>query len=201
MFATSSRLTAVRFMRKIGCAAGACLALLALSSTPALAASTCEGQTFSQPFATLNDFNYYTLVAGSQFNGPSEGWRLSDGAQIVQATRPDGSIGGVLDVPEGSRAVSPPVCVTLLYPSARVYVRNMEGSAALRVAVAYASTGIVARVAGLRGENESWTVSAPFSVLPELGGAGEETRAVRFVFTGRSGDTQLYGLYVDPWMK
>ena len=199
MFATSSRLTAVRFMQKIGCAAGACLALLALSSTPALAASTCEGQTFSQPFATLNDFNYYTLVAGSQFNGPSEGWRLSDGAQIVEAKRPDGSSGGVLDVPEGARAVSPPVCVTLLYPSARVFVRNAEGGG-VRVAVAYASTGVVARVAGVRGQT-SWTASEPFSVLPELGGAGEEARYVRFVFTGRVGDTQLYGLYVDPWMK
>lgn len=201
MFASSSRLTAVRFTRKLGCAAGACLALLALSSTPALATSTCEGQTFSQPFAALNDFNYYTLVPQSRFNGPSEAWRLSGGAEIIKATRPDGSTGGVLDMPEGSRAVSPPVCVTLLYPSARVYIRNVEGAAALKVAVAYASTGVVARVAGIRGETEGWTASAPFSVLPELGGLGEETRDVRFVFTGKSGDTQLYGLYVDPYFK
>jgi len=179
--------------------AAACLALLAVSSAPALAASTCEGQTFSQPFEALGDFNYYTLVPGAQFNGPSEGWRLSDGAQIVEAKRPDGSSGGVLDVPEGARAVSPPVCVTLLYPSARVFVRNAEGGG-VRVAVAYASTGVVARVAGVRGQT-SWTASEPCGVLRELGGTGEEARYVRFVFTGRVGDTQLYGLYVDPWMK
>ena len=95
--------------------------------------------------------------------------------------------------------MSPPVCVTLLYPSARVFVRNAEGGG-VRVAVAYASTGVVARVAGVRGQT-SWTASEPFSVLPELGGAGEEARYVRFVFTGRVGATQLYGLYVDPWMK
>ena len=198
MLTTSSRPTSL-IARLAGCAAAACLALLAVSSAPALAASTCEGQTFSQPFEALGDYNYYTLVPGAQFNGPSEGWRLSDGAQIVEATRADGSRAGVLDVPEGARAVSPPVCVTLLYPSARVFVRNAEGGG-VKVAVAYASTGVVARVAGVRGQT-SWTASEPFSVLPELGGAGEEARYVRFVFTGRVGDTQLYGLYVDPWMK
>jgi hypothetical protein len=199
MHIISSRPTA-RIARIVGCVTAACLAVLAVSSAPALAASTCEGQTFSQPFEALGDYNYYTLVQGSQFNSPSEGWRLSDGAQIVESTGPDGSRGGVLDLPAGARAVSPPVCVTLLYPSARVYVRNSESGGVVRVAVAYAVTGIVARVAGIRAQT-GWSVSEPFSVLPELGGAGEETRQVRFIFTGRSGDTQLDGLYVDPWMR
>jgi hypothetical protein len=197
MLTISSQPTA-RITRRLSCLAVASLALLALSSAPALAASTCEGQSFSQPFAALGDSNYYTLVAGSQFNAPSEGWRLSDGAQIVEATRPDGSSGGVLDIPEGAHAVSPPVCVTLLYPSARAFISNAT-SGGLRVAVAYASTGVIARVAGIRGQ-AGWTLSEPFSVMPELGGAGEETRNVRFIFTGRSGDTHLYGLYVDPRM-
>ena len=74
MLTTSSRPTS-RITRLAGCVAAACLALLAISSAPALAASTCEGQTFSQPFEALGDFNYYTLVPGAQFNGPSEGWR------------------------------------------------------------------------------------------------------------------------------
>ena len=30
--------------------------------------AVCPGQTFSQPFETFKDSNYYTLVEGSEFN-------------------------------------------------------------------------------------------------------------------------------------
>jgi hypothetical protein len=205
MLITSSRSTARKLSSKLGGAAAACLLLLAISSSPALAASGCEGQTFSQPFASLGDNNSYTLVPGSQFDSASEGWQLSGGAHIAEATRPDGSSGGVLELPAGSRAVSPPVCVTLQYPSARVSIRrNGAGPAVVLASVVYASTGNAAMVAGIPAQSEAWTVSNPFNVLPQLGGRSEETREVRFVFAAASGSgttLQLYGLYVDPWSK
>jgi len=205
MLITSSRSTARKLSSKLGGAVAACLLLLAVSSSSALAASTCEGQSFSQPFESLGDDNSYTLVPGSQFDSASEGWQLSGGAHIAEATRPDGSSGGVLEMPAGSRAVSPPVCVTLSYPSARVSVsRNGAGHAILLAGVAYAGTGNAAVVAGIRASSELWTVSNPFNVLPQLGGSSEETREVRFVFAAVSGSgtsLQLYGLYVDPWNK
>jgi hypothetical protein len=127
-----SRPTASKVSRKLTCAATICLGLLGYSATSALAetgsvTATCEGQAFSQPFASLKDSNYYTLVEGGEFNSPSEGWELSNGAQIVEGTRPDGSTGGILDLPSGAVAVSPVTCVTLLYPTARMYVRNVKG--------------------------------------------------------------------------
>jgi hypothetical protein len=94
--------------------------------------------------------------------------------------------------------------VTLLYPSARVSVlRNGEGFGVVAVAVAYANTGNAAIVAGIHGQDGDWSVSSPFSVLPQLGGHSEETRQVRFVFVAASVRTsfQLFGLYVDPWMR
>ncbi len=131
--------------------------LLCLSAAPALAggltettreatgAAVCPGQSFSQPFSALGDYNYYTLVPGSEFNNPPEGWELRGGAQVVSTTVPNGSGGAALDLPSGSSAVSPPVCVTLRYPSARVYVGTLEGKAATAVAVSCLETKSEAR--------------------------------------------------------
>jgi hypothetical protein len=212
-----SRHTANRIARKFACAMSAGLTLLALSSASASAgtqlpllapevAPSCASQTFSQPFAALNDGNYYTLVPGSEFNGSSEGWTLANGAHVIQTTRPDGTNGGALDMPAGSIAVSPPVCVTLLYASARIWERGGEG-ASVSVSVAYAGTHSATKPkkAGRlqsEGEGQGWTLSEPFEVRPELGGNEEGSREVRFVFIASGkGHSQLYGLYLDPWMR
>jgi len=210
----SFRPTARKFTRKLGCAAGASLALLGLSSAPALAGTLteaagtalCPGQSFSQPFTALGDLNYYTLAPGSEFNNPPEGWELRGGAHVVSATRPDGSAGAALHLPSGSVAVSAPVCVTLLYPSARVYAQTLEGKAGVTVSVAYAETKSETKprqVDVLQTRQPTWELSDPFNVLPQLGGKAEEVREVRFVFAagGSSTNTLLYGLYVDPWMR
>jgi hypothetical protein len=208
----SSRPTAVRLTRKtLGAAAGLLIAL-AMSAEPALAASlgpetgVCSGQTFSQPFLALGDANAYTLVPGSEFNNPPEGWEFRAGAQVVATTLPNGSAGYALNLPSGSSAVSAPVCVTLKYPSARVYVRTLEGKAATAVAVSYFETKSEAKprqVGELKATPGSWEASEPFSVLPQLAGKGEEAHEVRFVFSagGSATSTLLYDLYVDPWMK
>src|SRR5690242_11511361 len=69
------------------------------TSTLNSAAALCPGQTFSQPFAALGDYNSYTLVPGSEFNNPPEGWELSGGARVVPATLPNGSSGSALELP------------------------------------------------------------------------------------------------------
>jgi len=170
-------------------------------------AATCEGQTFAQPFEAFGDYNYYTLVAGSQFNGPEEGWTLSGGAKIVSAGRPDGSSGGVLSLPKGAQAVSPPQCVTLQYPTARAWLsRSSEPHGTLVTQVLYSTGKGVATaetVAKLQAEN-AWSPSETFEVRPELGGEAEGPRPVRFVFSSkgeRESTFQLYGLYVDPRMR
>src|SRR5471032_2135410 len=95
---------------------GACLEVLGLSAAPAVGATPaapapgaapaapvgCAGQAFSQPFASLSDSNYYTLVQGGEFNGAGEGWELYNGAAIVPAARQSGAIGGVLDLRSGA---------------------------------------------------------------------------------------------------
>ena len=234
-----SRPTASKFARKLSCTAIVGLGLLSLSAAPALAKkdspkptvpvvkeateavnavlAVCPGQTFAQPFASSGDSNYYTLVEGSEFTSPSEGWQLIGGAHIVSTTRPDGSVGSVLDLPSGSAAVSPPVCVTLQYPTARVYTNTVQGKSDVAVSVAYPGTLTASKpkqvgaiqeeqngnYEGGEGQDTTWALSAPFNVQPELGGKAEETRQARFIFAagGKGSETQLYGLYVDPRMR
>jgi hypothetical protein len=169
--------------------------------------AVCPGQTFSQPFEALKDSNYYTLVEGSEFNGPNEGWELKNGAEVVEGTRPDGSSGGVLDLPSGSYAVSPPVCVTLQYPTARAYVEDVQGGGGVIVGVYYAGakTGPAGQpVAQLNAKKGAgWELSSPFNVKPQLGGSEEGVREVRFIYANatRNSDFHLSGLYVDPRMS
>ncbi len=182
----------------------------AVGSVTSTAATTvsasCEGQTFGQPFEAFGDENYYTLVPGSQFNGPEEGWTLSGGAKIVSVTRPDGSSGGVLQLPKGSEAVSPPMCVTLLYPTARLWaaaVAETRGSVKTQVVYSSAKGVAVARTVAKLQPEAAWSPSEAFEVRPELGGNKEGPRPVRFVFAAKSDKEpfDLYDLYVDPRMR
>jgi hypothetical protein len=185
------------------------LPLIGLVAAPAGALAGeptgCSASLYSQPFAPFKDFNYYTLVPGGEFKSASEGWELSGGAQIIQTTRPDGSTGGVLDVPSGGQAVSPTIQVTLKMPTARVWVRNVRGAEGVVSSVAYEGTSSWYRpkdVGHVHGQHTSWTLSNPIQVQPQTGGSVEGPRAMRFVFSsgGKSNDTQLYGLWIDPRM-
>jgi hypothetical protein len=238
-----SRTTAL--IKKGACAAGVCIAALsafaALGTTSALAwhgygqygynnelagrqasaqknneLAVCQGQTFSQPFEAYGDDNYYTLVEGSEFNSGVEGWELKNGAEVVEGTRPDGSAGGVLDLPAGAYAVSPPECVTLHYPTARTWVEAVQGGGLLGnvlsgngvlVGVYYpgakfGATGLPVATVGAK-PGKGWELSSPFDVIPQLGGLEEGVREVRFVFAnvGRASGYRLSGLYVDPRMS
>lgn len=207
MFVSPPHPTARKLVSRLAIAASAGAALLGVIGTsPALAAegsSSCQGQVFTQPFQLFGDSNYYTLVPGSQFNASEEGWELSGGARITEANRPYGLRGGVLELPSGARAVSPPMCVTLLYPTARMWARRVEGTGGVvRVGVSYAGVR-PEMVEAVRGSRTAWTLSEPFEVRPQLGGEGEETREVRFILTARGDNNptyDVYSLYVDPRM-
>jgi len=210
----SSRPTASSFTRKLVWTASVCTALLAVAAPSALAKKssavtsntplTCAGQVFGQPFVSYGDSNYYTLAPGGEFNSASEGWTLSGGASIVSATRPDGSTGGALELPSGAKAVSPPMCVTLAYPTAKTWVSAANGTKAITVSVSYAGTASEIspqEVETIKAKHGSWTLRR-FSVEPSLAGQEDAPREVRFVFEGGSkGTSELFDVYVDPRMR
>ena len=146
-------MTSARALRRaLGTLCGA-TAALGLGAGPALAGATavtavtadpgCSAPSLSQPFAVLGDHHSYTLAPGGAFDDPmGGGWQLSGGARIVQITQPDGTIAGVLDLPSRATAVSPVMCITSDYPTARLWVRNLLGSEGVFFYVSYNVNGV-----------------------------------------------------------
>jgi hypothetical protein len=161
--------------------------------------STCVAPTPTQPFLSAGDSNWYTLAPGEtpgSFDGG--GWTLSAGASIQAGQN---STGSVLDLPSGSQAISPPMCVSTDYPTARTMARNVSGTQSVQVLVAYAGAKSESKAqnVGAVGGQSAWTLSDAFNIDPgDLPG----WQLVRFTFVGsKKSDTQVYDFYVDPHMR
>jgi hypothetical protein len=166
--------------------------------------SACTDPTLGQPFASARDNNWYTLVPGQSpgsFNG--NGWTLSGGARVVPTTLGNGQTGSVLDLPSGSSAVSPSICVSSAFPTARTLVRNVVGGEGVQFYVSYEGTNTwqnPKNTGQFHGQQTSWTLSDPINLQPS---SQSGWQIVRFAFVpgGKNSDFQLYDFYVDPRMK
>jgi len=186
----------------------ATVAALGASSAPAAATtpvdtSACSAPQLTQAFLPIHDSNWYTLVPGQaagSFNG--NGWTLSGGAQIASSSLSGDAPSSVLDLPSGSSAISPPMCVSTDFPTARTMVRDVAGSEGVHISVAYAGTKTADQpqnVGQVHGKQSAWTASNPFSVHP---GNLPGWQLVQFTLTagGKSSDFQIYNFWVDPRM-
>jgi hypothetical protein len=161
--------------------------------------SACNPTSYalSQPYLSMNDSNLYTLAPGQEadsFDGA--GWALTGGARIVSTTMADGSIGTVLYLPPGSRAVSAPMCVDSEFPTARVNVRQGGSGSGLKVSVAYTGSQNGGQ-SGVINSGAAWSVSRSIQLhVGNLSGWQE----ARYTFAGPSkgGAVELYDFYVDP---
>jgi hypothetical protein len=186
---------------------GAVLAAFAAApaqATAALDTSMCSAGEFSQPFLSYNDTNWYTPLPGESFDSfDGSGWELSGGATVQATTLADGTTGTVLDLPSGSRAVSPTVCVTSFYPTARTMVRNVAGFEGVLVYVSYAGTNTWnnPQVTGqVHGSSTAWTLSRPVQLQPEST-PGWQPMRITLAPAGKTGESQIYNLYLDPRMS
>ena len=186
-----------------GLVAGPAAAKSTRTAQTSIDTSMCSDPLLSQPFVSLNDTNWYTLAPGQTAdNFDGSGWTLSGGAQIITTQLADGQTGSVLDLPSGSTAVSPTVCVESDYPTARTMVQNGKG-ANIAFAVSYDGTPSWAKpqpAGSIKGSGTGWSLSDPFQVHP---GNLPGWQLVRFTLAanGKAGDAQLYDFYIDPRMK
>jgi hypothetical protein len=190
-------------------AAGVAVVATALAGGSAQAAtvfspvdtSWCATPAFSQAFASFKDPNWYTLMPGETAGGfDGSGWQLSGGATIVTTTLADGSVSSVLDLPSGSKAVSPEICVTSDYPRARTMVRDIKGSEGVFFYVSYEGTNTwntPKNTGQVHGKATDWSLSDPVNIQPnKLPG----WQPVRFTLVpgGTTSEFQVYDFYVDP---
>jgi hypothetical protein len=130
------------------------------------------------------------------------GWTLGGGASLVKTKLRDGSTGSVLNLPGGSSATSPLMCVSSNYPTGRAMIRDVIGSAGVQFLVSYegSRSWVKPRNTGLvHGNSKAWTLSHPFNLQPYKT-VGWQIVRFRLSVAPRVGDYQLYNVYVDPHM-
>jgi hypothetical protein len=174
------------------------------SPQPAAGTSSCSAPTLTQPFLSVNDTHWYTLMAGQtadHFDGT--GWQLSHGAAVVTAKLADGSTGTVLDLPAGAQAVSPTICVASDYPLARTMVRNVRGRGGITFYMALNGTRkwTSPQSSGKRhGKQGAWSLTNRINLHPPHT-SGWHLMRIKLVGRGTNAEEQLYNFYVDPRMK
>lgn len=167
--------------------------------------SMCSEPEVSQPFLFAKDNHLYTLMPGESESGfDGAGWELRGEASIVTTTLPDGTTTQALDLPSGSEAVSPTICVDQTYPIARTMVRNANGGDDVHVFVSYEGTKTWEEPKGTSkvhgNAKKEWTVSSPINLQPNKS-AGWQRLRLLLVGGGKSSEFQIYNLYVDPRMS
>jgi hypothetical protein len=108
----------------------------------------------------------------------------------------------VLNLPGGSSAVSPPMCVKSNYPTGRTMIRDVAGFAGVQFQVAYkgSKSWVNPRHTGLvHGNSKAWTPSHLFDLRPYRT-AGWQIVRFRLSVRRHTGDYELYNLYIDPHM-
>jgi hypothetical protein len=173
----------------------------ASATTTSLDPSSCSPPPVYQPFLSWGDSKWYTMVPGESLdNFAGTGWTLSGGATITSQTLADGTTGLVLDMPSGSTAVSPEMCIGDGYPTANTLIRYGSGSSG---SVAFTpsdlTTGTKLGTMQLPG-SAKWSLTPPVNVLP---GAISGWRIMQFTYVagGKKSDFQIYDFGVDPFHR
>ena len=114
----------------------------------------------------------------------------------------DGTTGTVLDLPSGAAAISPEVCVTSDYPTARGMVRDVVGSEGVFFYVSYEGTSTWAtpkNTGQFHGSGTAWTLGGAINVQPYKVSGWQPVRFT-FIGGGKTSDFQVYNFQVDPRM-
>jgi hypothetical protein len=177
-----------------------------------LTGGACAEQVLDRPFLPFADPLSYVLAPGGTFEAGAPGWTLTGGAAVVDGSEPfalhaEGDARS-LELPPGSSATSPAMCVGLLHPTLRHVARNRGGLLSrLDVEVVFADGAGTLHavpllpVTGLPG---AWAPTLPTPLVVNLAtplAEGLRRVAIRFSVPERAGTWQVDDVYVDPYRK
>jgi hypothetical protein len=191
--------------------AAASLYPVSFNSAGATSASTaaCPVPASSPVFSVLGDTaDYFPLPDGSFTNGGA-GWTLNGGASVVPGGEPWNVSGSTnpqsLNIPPGGSAISPPICVTSLFPSWRFFAQS-NGSSSLQASILWTAPGGMSGTLpepGLSDSNYSSWAATPSLALGSLLMPGV-VMTNRFEFTvpaNANGSWTIDDAYVDPYAR
>lgn len=162
----------------------------------------------TQVFKQWGDSHHYVLAPDGGFENGASGWSLAGGAKVV-AGNESHYLRSVddensLDLPSGSAATSPPICVALDTPLLRTMVRNTgDPESRLRVEVTYKLLGLVRTtvVTNMRA-GSAWVpssyISPTLGLSTIVGTVLPAAVQVRFRPLDAAGAWQIDDFYVDP---
>jgi hypothetical protein len=188
----------------------AAVALVAVPLSLTLGASSVEAglgvacpDPTTQPFRPWSDYARYAQVPDGGFEAGAAGWTLAGSAKVVAGNNPfylrDRGDRASLQLPAGSSATSPPMCIGLLSSKMRFVATGAAGSR-LRVQILY--RGLVSSTLGVLdgGTIDSSGAWAPSPEVGMLGGVLPLlTQSVQFRLVATSGTPRVDDLFLDPW--
>lgn len=200
--------------RKYALATAALVAALFIAPAAAQAgplvasAPDCADEALSAPFMPWVDPAQYQFAPDGGFEDGAAGWTLS-GATVVGGNESyyvhDSGDAKSLNVPAGSSATSPTVCVGLEHPTLRFFAKRSSAlGATMTVEVLFetANGDVASLPIGTAAGTASWQPTLPMAVvanlLPLL--PGDHT-PVQFRFTTLTGSVQIDDAYVDPYRR
>lgn len=187
-------------------AVGALLGVTAPAQAATTATTTCTATVDYQPFLPWNDSNWYSLLPGESYDElTGTGWTLTGGASTVTTTVADGTVGTVLNLPKGSKAVTPPICLNNTYPYMRMMLHSIAGGS-VSFSISYLQTNGTWKAPQSTGSAttpaSSWVLTGPVSLAS---GPYTGWNLGQLTFTGggtkTTSDSQIYNVYADPRMK
>jgi hypothetical protein len=188
-------------------------AAVALGVGAPSAHAACPTQTFSTPFAAWGDLALYAPVANADFASGLAGWTTTGSARLVTDTpgaiAPASASTQSLELPSGSSATTPPICVTTGSRSARMFAvtpkRVPTSSSTLQVEILYRPTirgGQAAKKLGTLPDQPVWNAERKMSAVPGQFDVMPDSTAstyIQYRFTPLYGTTwRIDDLFVDP---
>lgn len=171
----------------------------------------CESQQLEQPFLRWLDPLQYTLAPNGGFEDGSTFWTLTGGARVVSGNESfyvhSGTDSNSLALPTGASATTSKICVGLLNPTVRLFVRNtgsILSTLKVEVLVEDASGETHSSLVGIVLGGRTWQPTLPLLYVQNLRSLplltdGAANVSFRFTAQGPLGAWRIDDVYVDPF--